>query len=962
MLPDDGSGSVELFNSVEDVAPDLLHDGCLAVDSTADAPSEMLDDLSPLLSADEAGDQVSPDSTLTDLLDSAEGQDHVHFDLDGNQYDVLTALPTLDLDEANLATGDQLPSAGLLPLSETFLLNSNPGASHTIYLDFDGHVTSGTYWNTSFNGGQDIVTPAFDLDGNGSSFSDAELTRIQYIWQRVAEDFIPFDVNVTTQDPGLDALIKSGSGDTDWGVRVAIGGSSSDWYGSTAGGVAYYNSFNWSSDTPVFVFTAQLGGGAEKFTAEAISHETGHALNLGHDGRTSPSETYYAGHGSGDTGWAPIMGNSYYKNLTQWSRGEYPYASNTQDDLAVITTNNGFGYRLDDHGDTNSQASLLDITGSDVNDFGIIERNTDVDVFFFNTTGGDISLQIDPASSGPNLDILASLYDGVGTLITSSNPIGYLNATINATLAAGQYYLHIEGVGEGTPTTGGYSDYGSLGQYFIRGTVAPSNDSYLSIAAADAAQLEGNAGDSLHTFTVTRSGDTSSAASVHFQVAGTGSNAASAADFAGGVLPSGLLSFAAGETSKTISIAVAGDDLVEMDETYSVTLNDPSGSTLIATGTAFGTILNDDVAVTPSYVSISATDAHRLEGDSGTTLHTFTVNRTGDTSQAVSVEYHVSGTGTHAASASDFAAGTLPSGLISFAAGETSKTITVQIAGDEIVEADETYSVVLSNPSESTVIANGAATGTILNDDVPVVSADPGITVSPTSGLTTTESGGSASFTVVLNSQPTADVIVRLTSLDPSEGTVSVSSLTFTAADWNQSQTVTVRGVDDAIRDTNVTYTIQVTAESDDAAYDVIDPDDVVLTNTDDEKGKPIKDGTDSGGDQNPGKKTPPGLSKGEAVVDGSMEVLAGESFNSTVDQLLKSLEIQDPSGHVAGLQWALDLQHGPAPRSGEGGLDGAGGNPWLNSDRIQHEFGHDPLAKALQAIYGRDTNDDDSL
>ena len=702
-------------------------------------------------------------------------------------------------------------------------------------------MTSGTSWNTSFNGGQDIVTPAFDLDGNRSSFSDAELTRIQYIWQRVAEDFIPFDVNVTTQDPGLDALIKGGSSDTDWGVRVAIGGSSSDWYGNTAGGVAYYNSFNWSSDTPVFVFTAQLGGGSEKYTAEAISHETGHSLNLGHDGRTSPSETYYAGHGSGDTGWAPIMGNSYYKNLTQWSRGEYPYASNTQDDLAIITTNNGFGYRVDDYGNTNSQASLLDMTGSDVNDFGIIERNTDVDVFSFNTAGGDISLQIDPASSGPNLDILASLYDGVGTLITSSNPIGYLNATINATLAAGQYYLHIEGVGEGTPTTGGYSDYGSLGQYFIRGTITP------------------------------------------------------------------------------------GQEIQE------------------------------------SYVSISATNAYSAEGDASNTLHTFTVARTGNTGSAASVDYSVSGTSIDPADAADFAGGVLPSGVINFAAGETSKTITIQIAGDQLVEADEAYRVTLDNPSSSMLLATRTAIGLILNDDVPEPAADPGISVTPTSGLATNENGGTASFTVVLDSRPEADVIVHVTSLDTTEGTVNVSSLVFTADNWGQSQRVTVIGADDSVRDGNVEFTVQVTAESADTRYDAIDPDDVTVTNQDNERGKPIKNTSDSDGEE-PTKKTPPGLSKGEAVVDSSMEVASPESFNVAVDQLLKSLNLEDASGRVAALQWVFDSEHGPAQRAGEGGHEGAGGNPWLDSDGFQHEFGNDPLAKALQSIYGRDTNDDNSL
>jgi hypothetical protein len=169
-------------------------------------------------------------------------------------------LPPVDprriVPEAETLNKLPLPS---LDLTKTFSLNSLPGANHTIYLDFNGHTTTGTLWNTAF-GKSSIVTPTFDLDGSPASFSTTELERIQYIWQRVVEDFSPFNVNVTTQEPTLDRLIKSGTTDTAWGVRVAIGGSSYDWFGAGAGGVAYLNSFNWNSDTPTFVFTAQLGG------------------------------------------------------------------------------------------------------------------------------------------------------------------------------------------------------------------------------------------------------------------------------------------------------------------------------------------------------------------------------------------------------------------------------------------------------------------------------------------------------------------------------------------------------------------------------------------------------------------------------------------------------------------------------------------------------------------------------
>ncbi|MBD2447246.1 hypothetical protein H6G76_08715 [Nostoc sp. FACHB-152] len=357
--------------------------------------------------------------------------------------------------------------SGNLDLSQTFFLNSLAGANHTIYLDFTGHITSGTGWNTDFTNGANIVTSAFDFDGNTASFSSAELERIQYIWQRVAEDFRPFNVNVSTQAPtDINDLIKSGSNDTRWGVRVVIGGSGSNWFGSIAGGVAYLDSFNSSSDTPAFVFSDDLGDG-EKYTAEAISHEVGHTLGLNHDGRISPSEEYYKGQGSGQTGWASIMGVGYYQNLTQWSKGQYASAENTEDDLQIITTKNGFSYRADDAGNTIATAKALTNSGTTLSGSGIIERNTDIDYYSFFTAASSITITVNPFTRGPNLDIWAGLYNSGGTLVASSNPADLLCASITTSVAPGTYYLAIDGVGNGDPLSTGYTDYGSLGQYFI---------------------------------------------------------------------------------------------------------------------------------------------------------------------------------------------------------------------------------------------------------------------------------------------------------------------------------------------------------------------------------------------------------------------------------------------------------------------------------------------------------------
>ena len=372
---------------------------------------------------------------------------------------------------------------GPFPLEQTFQLHSLAGASKVIYLDFDGHVTSGTVWNSSFNGGADIVSLPYDFNGNTGSFSDAELSRIQKIWARVAEDFAMYNIDVTTEDPGVDALRRSGSGDQYYGIRVVISPSSS-WYGN-AGGVAYVGSFDWSSDTPAFVFSNKLGSGNEKYVTDATSHETGHTLGLSHDGITGGT-AYYAGHGS----WAPIMGVGYYKAITQWSKGEYAGANNTEDDLAVML-NNGASYRPDDHGDWIDSATLL--AGDIIEASGIIERTGDMDVFGFQTEAGNIFIDVDPANLDPNLDILLQVLDAGGNVINEDDPYYILPASLNLNLPAGTYYILIDGVGTGNPDTG-YSDYASLGQYFIFATLPttqlpPDAPTDLSAATASYNQI-----------------------------------------------------------------------------------------------------------------------------------------------------------------------------------------------------------------------------------------------------------------------------------------------------------------------------------------------------------------------------------------------------------------------------------------------------------------------------------------
>ncbi|CAA7619034.1 Calx-beta domain-containing protein [Magnetospirillum sp. SS-4] len=245
-------------------------------------------------------------------------------------------------------------------------------------------------------------------------------------------------------------------------------------------------------------------------------------------------------------------------------------------------------------------------------------------------------------------------------------------------------------------------------------TTITNDDTALSIAATSADKAEGDSGTTPFTFTVTRSGLTSGASSVDWAVTGSGDFWADATDFAGNVLPSGSLNFADGESTKTITVNVAGDATAGQNEGFTVTLSNASSATVI-NATASGTIRNDD-----SEIAINTLASSVAEGNSGTTALTFQVTRTGDTTRSATVDWQVVGAGEAQADGTDFVGGTLPTGSVTFAAGESTKTVTVQVAGDATAENTETFNVELVNPGTNVTISavSGSAQGAILADDV----------------------------------------------------------------------------------------------------------------------------------------------------------------------------------------------------------------------------------------------------
>lgn len=381
-----------------------------------------------------------------------EAEESHHDSLELGTYPIIDAHRRV-LVAAGSTLGTTTAVAASSSLAGIPVLNSLPGAAVSLYLDFDGHFESS--WGSYSN----ITQPAFDQDGDTTTFSVTELATIQNIWRYIAEDYSPFKVNVTTVQP---ASFANGAA-----LRISIGGDGS-WIGPY-GGVAYVDSFTNSIPNVVFVFPKNLANGNAKYTSEASSHESGHGFGLQHQslysGTTKVNE-YYSGPGDGR---APIMGDSYSATRGLWWYGTSAVSSTTfQDDMAVIArTANGFGYRLDDYGNTAATATALTVSGSQLSGSGFITTTNDVDYFSFSTDAGQIGINVSVLATFNDLDAKLQLFDANGGLIATADPSTSFGASITATVAAGSYRVAVSSHG----------GYGDVGQYAVGGTIVVSTNS-----------------------------------------------------------------------------------------------------------------------------------------------------------------------------------------------------------------------------------------------------------------------------------------------------------------------------------------------------------------------------------------------------------------------------------------------------------------------------------------------------
>ncbi|RLE23906.1 MAG: hypothetical protein DRJ50_05455, partial [Actinobacteria bacterium] len=280
---------------------------------------------------------------------------------------------------------------------------------------------------------------------------------------------------------------------------------------------------------------------------------------------------------------------------------------------------------------------------------------------------------------------------------------------------------------------------------------------------------------------------------------------------------SGTVTFLPGSTNETFAVPILPDTNLEPDETFTVSLANPTGVPLGSPAQATATILDDELP------EASVSSPTYQVGEDGVEI-SVVVTLSSTSTQDISLDYS-----TVDGSANGGIDYTATSGTLDILAGNTSGPIPISILDDSRFEGDETFSLVLSNPNNAVLRDNDTAVVTIVEDDQVGVTLTPAV-------LQTAEDGPIVTIDIVLTSEPSSSVTIGLSSTDTTEGTVTPSSVVFDTGNWDSPQQLTVTPGDDAEIDGDVTYSIETQpATSADPDYADYDGPDVSVTNEDDD-------------------------------------------------------------------------------------------------------------------------------
>lgn len=345
------------------------------------------------------------------------------------------------------------------------VFDSRPGAADTLYLDFDGHTATDD-WNNR----QPYTIKPFDISGSASEWTPAEKLLIKNVWRIVGEDFSPFNINVSTVDPGSFNDAEA--------FRQVIGNSDGSEVGQAGAlGVAFLNSYAGGAVNTAFTFASNFssfgGGVSGQVMAMAVelgntsSHEFGHALGLNHFVSPQPTVAIMFTPDSG------LSQETWYIGTNE--------SNVTQDDMAIISNGaNSFGYMADDHGNDISSATLLNHSMGVFQSTGVIQTaqsSGGADRDFVRFIGGQsTTIRADVDDYIANLAVSFDLLDSSGALIASAvNPTG-LDAVLTRTLPLGIYYVAV-----GPKTAHHLGE--EAGQYTLTITTTPNRVPVVTLTA-----------------------------------------------------------------------------------------------------------------------------------------------------------------------------------------------------------------------------------------------------------------------------------------------------------------------------------------------------------------------------------------------------------------------------------------------------------------------------------------------